>query len=397
MQTSKGNETRGNVRRVHLRRTLVFVAELAVVALLLFVDFGLGVYLIDGRTRDDMIMAALTTSSVAAIVTILALCRRALSGTVTVVAAFAVSAAASVTSAIIGNPVPSLTEVVALGVLTVYAVRHASFRGALVIASAALVVATGLAALRIGVEASPLLLAVLAWGCAIAAGAAARSLNGRRESAVERARRTERMELARELHDVVAHQVTGIVVQAQAAIVVAQKDPERAGPALAAIEAAGTEALSGMRRMVGALRETSEGEDSVLGVSSGISDVAALVERFDPSGEHVRLRIHLPARALPAGVGETAYRVARESLTNVRRHAPTSSGVDVSIQLSDTHLEITVRNDGVRYRPDVGSGAQGFGLIGMAERVNALGGTLEAGPDEPGTWLVHVLLPVGSI
>ena len=399
VQTSNDNRTRGHDRRIGLRRTPVFVAELTVVASLLLIDFALGASFIDGRSRSDMIVAALSTSSVAVVVTVLALCRRVLSVTVAVAAAFAVSAAASVTSAVIGDPGPSLTEVVALGTLTAYAVQHASVRGVFIVAGAALMVAAGLSALRIGVEAAPLLLAVLAWGCAIAAGSAARSLSGRRESAVEGARRSERMELARELHDVVAHQVTGIVVQAQAAIVVTQKNPDHAGPALAAIEAAGTEALSGMRRMVGALREATEAEDAVLTIPSGIGDVGAMVERFDPSGEQVRLSIDMPSPvlpALPAGVGETAYRVVRESLTNVRRHAPSSSSADVSIRLSDSILEITVRNDGVRYRTDVGSTTRGFGLVGMAERVAALGGTLEAGPDKPGTWLVHVMLPTGS-
>jgi signal transduction histidine kinase len=315
---------------------------------------------------------------------------------VTVAAAFAVSAAASVTSALIGSPGLSMTEVVALGVLTVYGVQHATLRGALVIAGSALVVAAGFAVLRIGIEATPLLLAVLAWGCAIAAGSAARSLRGRRDLAVEGARRVERMELARELHDVVAHQVTGIVVQAQAAIVVAQKNPDHAGRALASIEAAGTEALSGMRRMVGALRETPEAEHAVLTVPSGIHDVAAMVERFDPSGEQVRLRLDLPVQPLPAGVGETAYRVVRESLTNFRRHAHAPSSAEVSILSSDAHLEITVRNDGVRYRADTTSASQGFGLVGMGERVTALGGTLEAGPSEPDSWMVHVVLPSES-
>jgi signal transduction histidine kinase len=383
--------------RVALRHAVVSVAETAAVALLLFVDFGLSAYFTQGKSETDIILAVASTFGVAMVVAVLALCRRVVSVAVTIAAAFAVSVAASITSAIIGTPGLSMTEVVALGVLTVYGVQHATLRGALVIAGAALAVATGFAALRIEIEPTPLLLAVLAWGCAIAAGAAARSLRGRRDSALEGARRVERMELARELHDVVAHQVTGIVVQAQAAIVVAQKNPDHAGRALASIEAAGTEALSGMRRMVGALRETSEAEDPVLTVPSGIGDVAALVERFDPSGDQVLLRMDLPARALPPGVGETAYRVVRECLTNLRQHAHASSSAEVSIRSRDAALEITVHNDGVRHRTEISSASRGFGLVGMGERVAALGGTLEAGPGDLDSWLVRVVLPTGSL
>jgi signal transduction histidine kinase len=372
------------------------VAELAVVVLLLFIDFGLSVYFTQGESEQNIIVAVLATFGVAIVVMALALCRRVLSVAVTIAATFGISAAASITSAVIGNPGLSLTEIAALGVLTVYGMQHSSFRGAFVIAGGALLVAFGIAALRIGLEPTALLLAVLAWGCAIGAGSAARSLSGRRGSAVERARRAERMELARELHDVVAHQVTGIVVQAQAAIVVAQKNPEHAGRALAAIETAGTEALAGMRRMVGTLRETTEDEDAMLTVPSGIGDVPALVERFDPSGEQVHLSIDVAPPTLPAGVGETAYRVIRESLTNVRRHAHASSTTHVLIRTNEDQLHITVRNDGVRYRTDANSASQGFGLIGMGERVTALGGTLEAGPGEPDTWSVHVVLPTGS-
>lgn len=397
MQTPDHNVPRRRPSGLAVRRAVVSVAEVAAVGLLLFVDFGLSAYFTQGKSETDIILAGASTFSVAIVVAVLALCRRVFSVAVTVAAAFAVSAAASVASAIIGTPGLSMTEVVALGVLTLYGVQHATQRGALVIAGAALAVSIGFAALRIGVEAIPLLLAVLAWGCAIAAGSVARSLRGRRDLAVEGARRIERMELARELHDVVAHQVTGIVVQAQAAIIVAQKNPDHAGRALAAIEAAGTEALSGMRRMVGALRETTEYEGPVLTVPLGIQDVAAMVERFDPSGEQVRLRLDLSLRTLPAGVGETAYRVVRESLTNVRRHAHASSSAEVSIRSGDAQLEITVRNDGVRYRTDVSSASNGFGIVGMRERVTALNGTLEAGPDKLDSWLVRVVLPTEAV
>lgn len=377
-------------------RTLLIVAEVALFAFLLLADFGLAASFSDVMTDAEFVVTAMTTLAVAAVVAVLALCRTVLS-VAAVASAFIVSAAASMTSAAIGSPTLSLTEIAALGIITVFAIRYASPRGAVIIAGAGLVVALEIALLRIGVEVTPALLAVLAWGCAVAAGIAARSLQWRRTSAMESARLAERMELARELHDIVAHQVTGIVVQAQAAIVVAQSNPDHAGRALAAIETAGTEALSGMRRMVGALRETDQADTVALTVASGIDDIEALVDRFDPSGDQVLLSMAADMPMFPAGVGETAYRVVREALTNVRRHAHASSSVAVALRSTDSQLEITVRNDGVRFRPDRGSAQSGFGLAGMEERVTALGGSLTAGPDEPDAWVLTVVLPTGAL
>lgn len=374
-------------------RALTVAAEFLVLAVLLVADFELGARRLVHETGSQLVAAGIATASVAIVVAVLALARRRLPGHVVVTAAFAVSLLASLVSLATGSPSLSLTETAALVVITAFGLRQTSPRGAVVVGAAALVVVVAAVLLRVEVDATVVLSALLVWGCAVAAGTAGRYALQRRESAVEAARRAERMELARELHDVVAHQVTGIVVQAQAAVVGARSDPARAADALAAIEVAGGEALAGMRRMVGAMRGEADGS-APLTLAYGLSDVPTLVDRFDPGRQRTTLRWQEPETPLPPGVGESAYRVVREALTNVRRHAPQGT-TRVSGRVVDSALVLEISNDGVRARA-VGPGSTGFGLTGMAERVAALGGTMEAGPDEPDTWTVRVRLPLGA-
>ena len=355
------------------------------------VDFEIGSRAVSAITDDDIVVGAVATAFVAIIVAVLAFVRRMARTSVVVAAGFAVSLAASVVAVWLPPPTLSLTEGAALVVLTVSGVRAASSRGAIVVGAAALAVGAGIVLLRVEFDAAAILLVLLVWGAALASGIVGRYRAQRRESAVEEARRAERMELARELHDVVAHQVTGIVVQAQAAIAVARTDPARATEGLAAIESAGSEALAGMRRMVGAMRNETD-RAAPLTVSYEISDIPALVKRFDPEGERATLQLDDLADPLPPGVAESAYRVVREALTNVRRHAPEGT-THVSVRVIDAELVIVVTNDGVRVRASDPRTA-GFGLTGMAERVAALGGTMHAGPDEPGSWTVRAALPL---
>src|SRR5699024_7169905 len=158
--------------------------------------------------------------------------------------------------------------------------RDPSTPGILVTGAAALTVGLLAVLLRIGSAPTVVSLALLVWACAIAVGLAGRQLRRRRERAEEDHRRAERLELARELHDVVAHQVGGIVVQAQAATAVPALDPGRAAEVFTAIESAGLEALEGMRRMVGAIREESA-EDASPTVPYGLGDIPGLVEAVD--------------------------------------------------------------------------------------------------------------------
>jgi signal transduction histidine kinase len=197
---------------------------------------------------------------------------------------------------------------------------------------------------------------------------------------------------------VVTHHVTGIVVAAQAAAVVARTSPDDVDRALAAIEIAGTDALAAMRRMVGVLR----GQDTEGARTPGaeLREVATLVERFDPERRLVRLTTDpgLEHAVPPAGVAATGYRVVQEALTNVRRHAPDAAVVEVDVRIREGALLVTVRNDGVPLVP-VGprGGAGGFGLAGMAERVAALDGRLAAGPTAPGVWTVSAWLPLRGL
>ncbi|HJB64582.1 MAG TPA: hypothetical protein H9769_12845 [Candidatus Microbacterium pullistercoris] len=372
-------------------RAIATAAEVVVLGALLMVDFEIGSRAVSAITDDDIVVGAVATAFVAIIVAVLAFVRRMARTSVVVAAGFAVSLAASVVAVWLPPPTLALTEGAALVVLTVSGVRAASSRGAIVVGAAALAVGAGIVLLRVEFDAAAILLVLLVWGAALASGIVGRYRAQRRESAVEEARRAERMELARELHDVVAHQVTGIVVQAQAAIAVARTDPARATEGLAAIESAGSEALAGMRRMVGAMRNETD-RAAPLTVSYEISDIPALVKRFDPEGERATLQLDDLADPLPPGVAESAYRVVREALTNVRRHAPEGT-THVSVRVIDAELVILVTNDGVRVRASDPRTA-GFGLTGMAERVAALGGTMHAGPDEPGSWTVRAALPL---
>ncbi|MFP5069587.1 sensor histidine kinase [Pseudonocardia nantongensis] len=321
--------------------------------------------------------------------------------------AFGLSAVLSVTSIVTHETfsggrvvVLSLAELLALAVITVATVRQASGLVAVGTAVVSFVVIVGMPVLRFpgtGVD-DPTVTALcgLGWASAVALAAVLREVRVRREARLAEARSTERLELARELHDVVAHHVTGIVVAAQAAVTVARTRPEEAGPALESIERAGAEALAGMRRMVGVLRGD-EGAGDGRTIPHGPSDVDGLVNRFDPDGVRAVLERDpaLEFADLPPGVGVTAHRVVQEALTNVHRHAPDATSVQVGLHLRNGSLEVTVRNEGGAHdRGPLARDRGGFGLAGMAERVGALGGTLRVGPDGPGAWLVLAELPV---
>lgn len=294
----------------------------------------------------------------------------------------------------------SFAEELALAVLVVAVLRHSTLRIALVLTGAAAVAIVWAPVSRLDEQPVFGILCALGWGGAVAIGLALRELETRRRAAVEDVRSAERMELARELHDVVAHHVTGIVVAAQAAAVVARKKPEEVDAALSAIETAGTEALTAMRSMVGVLRGQ-DGHDNAGARTPGaeLGQVRTLVERFDPEARLVRLNTDpwLEHAVLPAGVAATGYRVVQEALTNVRRHAPEATAVEVDIRLRDHELLLAVRNDGLRPMNTPRGGIGGFGLVGMAERVTALDGVLHAGPSGPGVWTVAARLPLRGV
>ncbi|HEV2781820.1 MAG TPA: histidine kinase [Actinophytocola sp.] len=218
--------------------------------------------------------------------------------------------------------------------------------------------------------------------------------------AVTGVRQAERMALARELHDVVAHHVTGILVQAQAARLVAQRDPGVVVGALEKIESSGAEALVAMRTLVGSLRgaQPAGGSTAPAQATTDLAaDIRALVDRF--TGPTVHLELSLP-ETLPHEMGRTVLRVVQESLTNVSKHAAGATSVRVEVgtgrgDLGD-ELHVFVKDDGTARRSGPAGGSDGYGLIGMRERVELLGGRLVAGPGADGGWVVKVALPLRS-
>ncbi|KOU50526.1 histidine kinase [Streptomyces sp. WM4235] len=215
-------------------------------------------------------------------------------------------------------------------------------------------------------------------------------------------RTAERLELARELHDLVAHHVTGIVVEARAARFTGVT-ADRAAEILGRIETAGDEALGSMRRLVKILREdeAAAGGDTAAGTTpvAGLADLRALTERFAVTGPPVTLRIEegLEAR-LPADVAATAHRIVLEALTNIGKHAATATAVHIALRTVPAGLEVRVEDDGGRpARLSENARGGGYGLAGMTERAEALGGSLTAGPAPTGGWLVTATLPLQAL
>ncbi|MFF2542271.1 sensor histidine kinase [Kitasatospora sp. NPDC058063] len=243
-----------------------------------------------------------------------------------------------------------------------------------------------------------------------------RVLDARRERAVARARREQRLEVARGLHDFVAHEITGIVLEAQAGQLPGQ-EPEETTALLRRLEEAGLRALDSMDEMVGALREPSgreardgksdssdrsDREDRAGGATTrrlGLADLPELVARFGTTGA-LRATVELAPgteRRLSAEAEATAYAVVLEALTNIRRHAPQATEVTVRVAPGERGaVELAVTDDGgparkplLRRRP----GAGGTGLAGLTARAAAHGGSLTAGPSTPAGWRVGCSLP----
>jgi signal transduction histidine kinase len=291
-------------------------------------------------------------------------------------------------------PEPGPALALGLSVLIGSAVRAlpAWWAGAVAAAGLAVVAGTRLAAppaspLRLGddVTATTVLNATT-WLAAVLIGLCLRWLDARRRAVAERVRRDERLALARELHDVVAHHITGIVVQAQAAQLVAGGHP-LTGP-LAGIEAAGSDALTAMRRVVGLLRDT----DDAAPAMAGTERLSELVERFAGHGPPVQLRMPDGGTRWPPEVTSTVYRVVQESLTNISRHAPHAHAVTVSVAQEQKRVTVEVVDDATPVPARYHRG--GYGLIGMRERVETLGGTLLVGPRPGAGWSVRATLPV---
>ena len=223
-----------------------------------------------------------------------------------------------------------------------------------------------------------------------AVGVAVRYQSKARARGMDQVKLLEREQLARELHDTVAHHVSAIAIRAQAGRVVASSDPAAALEALVVIEEEASRTLAEMRAMVGALRH---GEEPDLAPQRGVADIERLTT-VDGDRPHVDVELTGDLDGLRPSVDAALYRLAQESITNAVRHARRATRIQVTVSGDDDCVRLTVGDDGDAGSFDLRS-ASGFGLIGMAERAKLLGGTLEAGPNRNRGWTVHAVLPRG--
>ncbi len=214
-------------------------------------------------------------------------------------------------------------------------------------------------------------------------------LQHEREERAKMAAVAERARIARELHDVLAHSLSVVVVQAEAADKhLEEGEPARARAALGKILRTGREALNEVRQLLGVLRK--DDRDIALVPQPGLGAVPQLVQEMRIAGLHVELAVQGEPREVPAGVDLAAYRIVQEALTNTLKHAGRQTKADVTIRYSDHHLEVTVVDDG---KATALSNGGGHGSVGMRERVELNAGTFHAGPRPEGGYEVRVALP----
>jgi signal transduction histidine kinase len=216
-------------------------------------------------------------------------------------------------------------------------------------------------------------------------------LERERDAQAKIAAAAERARIARELHDVVAHNVSVMVVQADGASYALGAEPERAREALGTIAATGRQALAEMRGLLGVLR--SGDARAELAPLPGIDELRDLLEQTRAAGRTVSFTLDGVPRPLPDGVALAAYRVVQESLTNTRKHGGIGASVAVSLHYSPDELVVQVTDDG-RGAAAADDGA-GHGLTGMRERVGIYGGSVLAGPRQAGGYQVTARLPLG--
>ncbi|MBD9732379.1 sensor histidine kinase [Streptomyces sp. H28] len=237
----------------------------------------------------------------------------------------------------------------------------------------------------------------LAWLIAAFAAGEAVRLAERRADEAERTREEtarrradeERLRIARELHDALTHQISVIKVQSEVAVHVARRRGEQVSPALLAIQEAGREASRELRATLEALR------DDDTSPPHGLDNIPQLVERFRGAGLETTLTIGGRPHPVPAAVSRTAYRIVQESLTNVARHAAATTA-RVLIDYRPDALALRVDDNGAAVSPSAPTPGLGLGLLGMRERVTALGGRLHTGPRSTGGFTVQAELPTNG-
>jgi signal transduction histidine kinase len=220
-------------------------------------------------------------------------------------------------------------------------------------------------------------------------------LERERDAQAQVAAAAERARIARELHDVVAHNVSVMVVQADGAGYALDSSPELARQALEAISSTGRQALAEMRSLLGVLRSADD-DPAELTPQPGVEQLAGLLEQARAAGLPVSFAVEGVPRPLLPGAALTAYRIVQESLTNARKHGGPTVTATVTLRFCEDRLVIKVTDDGRKPSAAVQADRQGHGLIGMHERVEAYGGTVSAGPRPGGGWRVTAMLPLAA-
>ncbi|MEV5855529.1 sensor histidine kinase [Streptomyces anulatus] len=223
-------------------------------------------------------------------------------------------------------------------------------------------------------------------------------LEREREAQSKVAVAAERARIARELHDVVAHNVSVMVVQADGAAYVMDAAPDQAKQALETISSTGRQALAEMRRLLGVLRTGDAPESGEYVPQPDVEQIEDLVAQVRQTGLAVDFKVEGTPRQLPSGVELTAYRVVQEALTNTRKHGGPDAGASVRLVYFDDGLGLLIEDDGRgaahELYEDGGADGAGHGMIGMRERVGMVGGTLDAGPRPGGGFRISALLPL---
>ncbi|MFD4793772.1 sensor histidine kinase [Streptomyces anulatus] len=223
-------------------------------------------------------------------------------------------------------------------------------------------------------------------------------LEREREAQSKVAVAAERARIARELHDVVAHNVSVMVVQADGAAYVMDAAPDQAKQALETISSTGRQALAEMRRLLGVLRTGDAPESGEYVPQPDVEQIEDLVAQVRQTGLTVDFKVEGTPRPLPSGVELTAYRVVQEALTNTRKHGGPDAGASVRLVYFDDGLGLLIEDDGRgaahELYEDGGADGAGHGMIGMRERVGMVGGTLDAGPRPGGGFRISALLPL---
>lgn len=213
-----------------------------------------------------------------------------------------------------------------------------------------------------------------------------RAILAEREQQARVAEERTRNEIARELHDIVAHSLSVMIVQAEGGKALAAKKPEKAGEVLDTIAETGRDALVEMRRIVGVLRQDTDAEFSP---SPGLAEIPELVTR---SGARATLTVSGERPEVSQALGLVVYRVVQEALTNVLKHAGPTAHARVTVTYTPTTIDVEVLDDG--HGAAVKGDGRGHGLQGMRERVTSMGGRLDAAPVESGGFRVHAVLPL---